>query len=250
MNHPALPRDEEFPKTNTRVLRDARDEERGASYELAWQRLIEAYRAPIARTLRRRLPADSEAAVDEFFSYVYDRRVLAGYDRSDGRRFRAYIQVVMQNFLHERRRVTQKFSERGAPQLADDEVLAEPMDGRMEPEFDRSDEQEWATGVLQQAFHDVDAMDPGSAQLLTEAFGLTGRTVLDRASLAARRGQSTHSLHAALTAAKSALKTCILAQIRKQCGTQVAFQSELRLLLARLLEASPELGFLAEDDSL
>jgi hypothetical protein len=241
---------EPFPVTNTRMLGAARGRESSAEYEQAWRRLVEAYRVPIAWTLRRRLRADDDAAVDEFFSYVFDRHVLDGYDRGQGRRFRAYIQVVIQNFLHERRR-TEQLACRAESVPADElEGARTSDDGRYCGEFDQRDEHEWATAVLRAAFGELDAAEPGSASLLCKAYGLTGQDPLDRASLAAARAQSLHALHARLASAKQALRAHILAQIRKQCMDQVSFQSELRLLLGRLMEARPNLDFLAEDDSL
>jgi hypothetical protein len=239
---------EPFPVTNTRMLGDARGPGSSAEYEQAWQRLVEAYREPIAWTLRRRLHADDDSAVDEFFSYVFDRRVLDGYDRGQGRRFRAYIQVVIRNFLHERRRAEQ-LARREEPVPVDELDGARTRDdGHHCDEFDQSDEHEWATAVLRAAFGELDAAEPGSARLLAEAYGLTGQGSLDRVSLAAARAQSINALHARLVSAKQSLRALILAQVRKQCSDQVSFQSELRLLLGRLMEARPNLEFLAEDD--
>jgi hypothetical protein len=241
---------EPFPATNTRMLGDACGQGSSAEYQQAWRRLVEAYREPIAWTLRRRLRADDDGAVDEFFSYVFHRHVLDGYDRGQGRRFRAYIQVVIQNFLHERQRAELLAGRAESVPIEEFEGAAS-SEGRLHrDEFDQRDEHEWATAVLRAAFGELDAAEPGSARLLTEAYGLTGHGPLDRASLAAAREQSIDALHARLVSAKQALRASILAQIRKQCSDQVSFQSELRLLLGRLMEARPNLDFLAEDDSL
>lgn len=241
---------EPFPATNTRLLGDARGQCSGDEYEQAWRRLVEAYREPIASTLRRRLRAADDVVVEEFFSYVFDRRVLEGYDSGRGRRFRAYIQVVLQNFLHERRRAVQQ-GQRAEPtpfELLDGAAASgAALDGA---ELDQRDEHEWATAVLRAAFGELDAAEPGSARLLTEAYGLSGHGAHDRASLAVARAQSLHALHARLDSAKQSLRKLILAQIRKQCSDQVSFQSELRLLLGRLIEARPNLDFLSEDDSM
>jgi hypothetical protein len=157
---------------------------------------------------------------------------------------------VIQNFLHERHRADQhgRRTETVTSEVLDEARVRDDV-GPGE-EFDQRDEHEWATAVLHAAFDELDAVAPGSATLLTEAYGLTGQVKLDRASLAAARAQSVHALHARLVSAKQALRALILAQIRKQCTDQVSFQSELRLLLGRLLEARPNLDFLSEDDSM
>jgi len=230
---------EVFPVTNTRLVRAAAGEVDDIDPEAVWRELVDAYAAPIARTLRRHMAAADEAEVRSFFAYLYERDVLARFDRSRSR-FRCFVQGAARNFARERRR-----EERDPVRPTQNDV-----DGHAPSEdlpLEREDEAEWASAVLAQAFAVLAAERPRDARLLAGHHGLGGRPRVPHAELAREFETSTGAIAVAVHAAHRRLGALLRAQLRYQCPRAGAddheYEAELGLVLERLCAARPALRF-------
>ena len=74
-----------FPATRWSLIQRAGGHEHSVDRDEDWRQLFLAYRLPIECVLRRQLPGDALAdAVAEFFSYLFEHRLLQRVDRSVG----------------------------------------------------------------------------------------------------------------------------------------------------------------------
>jgi hypothetical protein len=230
---------EVFPDTNTRLVRAAAGQVHDVDHAEVWRALVDAYAAPIARALRRHLPAAGEAEVRSFFAYLYERDVLARFDRSRSR-FRCFVQGAALNFARERRREERMLTDGAAPTSAE---LAPQED----PAIEHEDETEWASAVLTQAFAVLAAERPRDARLLTGHHGLCGRPPVPHAELAHEFQTSAGAIAVAVHAAHRRLGALLRAQLRYQCPRagedDREYEVELGIVLARLCAASPALRF-------
>jgi DNA-directed RNA polymerase specialized sigma24 family protein len=215
-----------FPNTDSRIRPPDSDPDFG------WQRLIDAYRVPIERCLRRHLQSVDQTVVDDFFFYLYSGSSLQRYDK-EKQRFRAFIQGVAKNFAREYRRTLSRggsIGDVGALELA-----ADPGGGAEHEVDDR----EWAKSVFEQAFSVLRAERPMDSQLLVNSFGLFGRESTPRAELAKRLGRSTGALNVAVHVAKRRLGELIELQLRNQCPDTEAFLDDKRMMLQWIRDAAP-----------
>lgn len=201
--------------------------------EAAWVALIERYRVPIEKSIRRHVQGmpDADRRVDEFFGYLFESGVLQKADRTKGR-FRAYVQGVIRRYaLHQR-------STRSGGAV---ELDLEQEDGPTEQELEEREESEWAEAVLASAVAQMMAGGGRDGRVLLETYGIGGGTPGDRDEICDRHGLNRNALNQALHRARGELKTLIMLEISETVSREKERAAETELVLKRLLAARPGL---------
>lgn len=234
-SHDDTPLTEVFPVTDTALLRAAAGRVAGIDMDAVWRALIDAYAAPIERTLARHLGGVEDTTVRAFFGYLYERAVLERFDRAR-RPFRCFIQGAARNFAREQRREA-----RGLPTLGDDFDLTQEGS-------DEGDASEWASAVLSQAFAVLRAERPRDARVLEGHHGLNDAPRLTHAALASELNSTPGAIAVAVHHAHRRLGELLRAQLRYHCprsaqSDDAALSSELSLILEHLRAARPTLTF-------
>ena len=210
----------------------------GPEREQAWRELLERYRDPVERALRRRLAGhpDIEDRVLEFFAHLYQYRVLERVDPERGR-FRQYVQGVLRNYVHEVRRRDQA-GRREVP--LPDSTLADAQAAGPE-DVEHEELHLWAAAVLHNALESLRRDRPETASLLVEAYGLEGTAPVPREEQARQRGLEIGTLYVALNRARKELGRRILRELREQVSDAGELADEARLIQECLFEAFPGL---------
>lgn len=213
----------------------------------SWQRLLTRYEAPIRRAIERALGgrSDSDELAAEFFSYLYERDVLAKVQPQGGK-FRAYIQAVLRNFLHQhwRRRPADR-------ELAEQDVDV-PAAAPADAEAANADEREWAAHVLQLALRRLLRHHPRNGEILLRYYGLPqpledgGTTAAapapePREAIAAAMGMSLAAVDQATHRARQVLRQHLERELGETVDGADAFAAESAFVARRLLEAYPGL---------
>ena len=200
--------------------------------ERAWKDLIERYRAPVERCLRRHLrnhPHAGEAAAD-FFAYIYEQRVMPKYDRGQAR-FRCYIQQVV--------RLYAKHWQRTAGRRDGDELEGLDVGSETPAEFEVEEEVAWAEAILGEAVEKLRQARPRDAELMLRAYGIPPHAEASREDLCRETGMTANALNVAIHRARGALREAILDQVRDLVSEESEFDEEKRCILQRLLESHP-----------
>jgi len=225
--------------TDWSLIRKAAGRDQGSDRDRAWVRLIERYSSPVLRCLRTQLPDDlgSEDKADEFFSYLFQCRVLAKAT-SGQERFRSYVQHVVRQFAQQVRRERRRELE-----PADDlEVGYVEAD----PQVERDEEVAWAHAVLEHALDRLHRATGRDAELLRHFYGIQDRSLMTGAELARAMGMSTNALNVALHRARARLREAIVTELKTLVSDAPTLAREFETLVDRLLEAHP--GLVSADE--
>jgi len=202
--------------------------------EEAWSWFVDRYRPTIRGVLARRLGAgEVDAALDEFWAYLFTHRIAARADRA--RRFRTFLCAVAHKYaLAWRRR-------HGRAGIED--VDAEPM--WEDPPADAEELRAWARQVLSLAMAELRASHLTSADLLRWFYGVAvdGSDVqpLTVAEISARTGMKPNAIHVALCRARARLRGRIEAELAEAVADHAGLEEELRVMLAAIGAARPGL---------
>lgn len=235
--HPPLPASDSDSwggDTDWSMIRKAAGRDDSLERDRAWVRLVERYRAPVLRSVRRivRDEFGSEEATDEFFTYLFQRRVLPKAQRGQGR-FRCYVQGVVRRYALQVRRAratnAEDVDEIEIPVVADDSII------------ERDEELAWSEAVLAHALDRLRHATGRDADLLCRYYGIHGRTPTSGADLAKIMGLSPNTLNVALHRARERLHESILAELRLIVCDAPSLNLEFDALVDRLLEAHPGL---------
>jgi DNA-directed RNA polymerase specialized sigma24 family protein len=221
--------------TRWTLIRSLTDEDEVARSEKAWHELVERYRDPIRKAVRRQVwdAAKAEEIADDFFAYLFERRVIPKIDPDEGR-FRCYIQRVLRRYVLASLPRTKRARIIGVEDLdfaADSE----------ENEATAAEESEWAATVLRNASKRLDESDPRDGTLLWRAYGIPPHTKTDRATLREESGLSKAALDTAIHRARLELGRLILREIRDTVSSERDLAEEIEILKSRLLSAHPDL---------
>lgn len=208
----------------------------GANRDHAWMQLVERYRIPVRRVLRRLLRDDPAAddAANDFFSYLFQKEIMSKIDPGQGR-FRCYIQGVMKNYARSWRRSSSM--PRGQEDVDEIDVGADGQAG----EFEREEELVWAEAVLEHALERLTRDSPNDAELIVRFYGLGGMAPVSGDKLAREKGLKDNALHVALHRARGRLHAALLDELRPMVSSREELVEERQLLVARLIAAHPGL---------
>lgn len=233
--HPTADPDSWGGDTDWGLIRKAAARCDSLERDRAWARLVERYRPPVRRCVRNSLRADlaTEDAVDDFFTYLFERRVLPKAQPGQGR-FRCYVQGVVRRYALQLRR------ERAASiaQDVDDVDVAQRAE---DPAVERAEEMEWARAVLDHALERLRAATGRDAELIARYYGLHGRAPETGAELARALGLSPNAFNVALHRARERLQEALCAELRLIVADAHHLHLEFDALVERLLEAHPGL---------
>lgn len=220
--------------TDWSLIRKAAGRDDNLERDRAWARLIARYRTPVLRCVRRCLRDElgSEDATDDFFTYLFERRVLPKVHRGQGR-FRCYVQGVVRRYALQLRRDR-------APGGDDPEDLDL---GYVEvgTQVEREEELAWADALLEHALERLRSATGRDADLICRFYGLRGQQPTSGLELARRMGLSPNALNVALHRARERLHEAIVAEIKLIVSDAPSLHLEFDALVDRLLEAHPGL---------
>jgi RNA polymerase sigma factor (sigma-70 family) len=209
--------------------------------EKAWLQLVERYRVPVKRLLRRMLrnhPGSDDAA-DDFFSYLFQKQILPKADPEQGR-FRCYIQGVM-------KRYARSWLHAVSMPRAEEDVDGIDFGAHGESsELEREEELMWAEAVLGHALERLRRDFPKDAELLVRFYGIGGVKPTSGDELAKQDGRKDNSVHVAVHRARGRLHKSLMSELAPMVSTQAEFDEERRFLVTRLLAAHPGLDLTAE----
>ena len=220
--------------TSWNLVARASGEENEVEANEAWARLIERYRGPVIRGVRRILrghPATKEI-LEEFPGYLLEHALLPKANRERGR-FRCYVQGVLRRFVFDALR---KRDPRGA---ADIEGLELQAPARRKA--DDEDEAVWAEAVLSNAMQRYDDGGTRDARVLLRYYGVQSFEAVDRETLCAEFGLSRNALNQVLHRARQELRRLILDEIRETVGAPGDLHEEMTMVVQRLMAARPGL---------
>ena len=214
--------------TDWSMVVDAGRTAQGTSAERSWQGLIQRYRRPVEKAVRRKLwdGTRTEELTDSFFSYLYSEGVLKKADPDRGR-FRCYLQGVLRRFLA---RELSRRNQRTVP-LDRDVPVTET------PEIERQEEADWATAVLRSAIEALSQENRRGAELLLRLHGVDPWPVTSTEALCAEYELKANALYQAVFRARGRLRELVLDEIRSTVTTEQDYTEEKRVIVARLLEA-------------
>jgi len=228
-------------ETNWDLIHKARQSRNVAEREAAWWELVERYRIPVRRILRRLLhdhPTANDAA-DEFFSYLFQNQILSKADPEQGR-FRCYMQGVMKRFGRSWRRATSM--PRPSAEIDGVENGADAESCEME----REEEMVWAEAVLEHALERLHRESKKDADLLVRFYGLGGTTPSRGDAMAKENGRNENTVHVALHRARAKLRTALLAELVPMVSSKEELEQERQFLVTRLIAAHPGLDLDAD----
>ncbi len=210
--------------------------------EKAWLQLVERYRIPVKRLLRRLLRDDptSDDAADEFFSYLFQKQILPKADPEQGR-FRCYIQGVMKRYARSWQRATSM--PRGLEDVDELDVGTDGMSGELE----REEELIWAEAVLDHALERLRRESAKDAELLVRFYGIGGVKASRGDEIAKEGGRKDNAVHVAVHRARGKLRQALLAELAPMVSTPEEFEQERQFLVTRLLAAHPGLDLAPEN---
>ncbi|TAH37399.1 MAG: sigma-70 family RNA polymerase sigma factor [Planctomycetota bacterium] len=223
------------PPTSWSLIRQAAGNAAEDRTQLAWEELVDRYRAPAEKSLRRmiRNHPDTEEIVHDFFAYLYEKRLLPKADPKLGK-FRCFIQGVIRNFARQRLRANRSWSHAG-------ENVPEPGVLPGSPEFERLEELEWANGVLHNAVGRLLKAQPRDAELLLRCYGVAPFPETPRQALCQETGLTMNALNVAVHRARERLRTLVIDEIRQTVATAGDMEEEVQLVCERLIGAHPGL---------
>lgn len=220
--------------TDWGLIRKAAGRDDSLERDKAWARLVERYRAPVLRSVRRVLRDElgSEEATDEFFTYLFQRRVLPKAHKGQGR-FRCYVQGVVRRYALQLRR------DRASTTEDVDAIDIPYLEGEAPIVCD--EETAWAQAVLGHALERVRAATGRDAELLSRYYGIAGHAATSGAELARYMGLTPNALNVALFRARERLHEALVAELKLIVSDVPSLHVEFDALVDRLIEAHPGL---------
>jgi RNA polymerase sigma factor (sigma-70 family) len=218
--------------TRWSVIRQAVDCGQPEQAEAAWRFLIDRYREPVTKSIRRRVndPNLARELADEFFPYVYEHQVLEKADRRI-RPFRCFIQGVIRNYtLHALRA-------RGVAHADIDDVDPQ-MPERASP-AEVLEETDWAMAVLHNVLEKLVKKHPHDGMLLMRFYGLAPYAPASVEVLAHETQKKPNAVHQALHRARNALRELVFDEIFHMVSTPKDLDAEMLLVQRRLMDALP-----------
>lgn len=201
----------------------------------AWVRLIDRYREPVTRGVRRILrghPATDEI-LHEFPGYLLTHELLPKADRERGR-FRCYLQGVLRRFVLDALR---KRDPRGASDLAASDLPAPAAQTA-----DDEDEAAWADTVLSNATQRYIEGGTRDAEVLLRFHGVGPfEESSDRETLCAEFDLTRNALNQSLHRGRQELRRLILEEVRDTVRGPGELHEEMTMVIARLMAARPGL---------
>ncbi len=201
--------------------------------EEAWSWFVTRYRSTIRAVLARRLGGkDVDAALDEFWAYLFMHRIAARADRT--RRFRTFLGAVAHNYALAWRR-----GRRPGTEAADAEAVWE------DPPPDDEELRTWARQVLALALAELRAAHPASADVLHWFYGVatdgSEAEPLTVAEIATRTGMKPNAIHVALHRGRQRLRARVEVELREAVSDEEGLVEELQTMLAAIRTARPGL---------
>ncbi len=233
------------PQTEWTVILGAAGKVEGSDLEGVWRELVERYREPVMRAVKRQLhySPEAEGIANEFFAYLFERNVLPKIDPDQGR-FRCYIQQVLRRYvLHANRTMSPG---KGVASLDDLD-----FDGEADATDDGAEgreEDEWASAVLANAIARLEKEQERNARLLLSAYGIPPHEKIDRKELREAEGLTKQALDVAIFRARRELGRLIIDEVRGTVASEEDFESELDMIKDRLLASHPALLEASDDE--
>lgn len=192
------------------------------------------YRPSIRAVLARQIGfANVDAALDEFWSYLFTHRIAARADRA--RRFRTFLCAVARKYALAWRRQQAGLANAGdAPEPAYEDVTVDAEDMRA-----------WARQTLSLGLAALRERHGDDADLLQWFYGVAvdGSEVepLSVTVIAARTGKKPNAIHVALHRARQRLRAHIEAEVREVVVDAQGFEEERRVILTAIGVSRPGL---------
>ncbi|QDU70120.1 RNA polymerase sigma factor [Engelhardtia mirabilis] len=228
-------RDEWWDPTRWSLIELARGAPEQGRRRSAFGELLELYRDPIARLLKRHSNRGGlgELSVEEFFAYVLERGALTSANPDLGR-FRQYIQGVLRHFVRESRRAASR--NRGVPlEVAEGYAAANDSSHAAED----NDEREWALALLSSGLAKLERANPPAAQILRRHD--LGPTRADTSQIAFELELDLATVQKRLYRARKRFQLILDELLREGAGSDEEFDEERRWLIGRLRDACPGL---------
>ena len=228
------------PHTRWTLIRNASAEGDDEGAGQAWNELVERYREPVAGAVKRlmRHHPNADEVAEDFFSYLYSKKVLEKAEPGLGR-FRCFIQGVIKRYV--------KQASRPARSATIDTSEIDVAAPDVPPEAEQREEAEWAMSVLKHATKALVAQVPRDGKLLLKAFGIAPYKVTPRRKLCKDTGLTMNALNVAIHRAREKLRHLIVAELRETVATEADLELESGIIGKRLTEVRPEL--LGDDES-
>lgn len=223
-------------ETDWNLIRESSGGDAGERREIACTKLVERYRIPVRRILRRHLrggPA-SDDAVHDFFGYLFLQQLLSKADPQQGR-FRCFIQGVIKRYAQSVRRST------SMSHACEDVQGADPCGPEETSVSEREEELVWAEAVLDHALERLRRTFEPDAELLVRFYGLGGVAPISGDKLAQEKGLKDNALHVGLHRARKRLHAALLDELRPMVSSREELVEERQFLVSRLLAAHPGL---------
>lgn len=223
------------PATRWSLVRRASGSSLNGETHDAWHSLVERYRAPVRMCVVRALRGhpDAEVAVDDFFTYLFERSILPRVSGDEGR-FRCYMQGVIHRFAkHWKRGEATKGS-------GDDLQVEIPVVGGHEV-LDQEEESLWASSILGRAIERLRTTYPEEAEILFRCYGIPPYELSDRDDLAREKGKKTNAINQAVHRGRARLRTFVLEELQELVDSPEDFEAEQEVMLARMLASQPSL---------
>lgn len=229
--------------TRWTIVHDAAGNTRSGGADAAWAYLIERYSKPVLQAVRRMLGGAPSAAdvAEDFFSYVYEQKVLARADRDKGR-FRCFMQGVVRNYVFHTLR---ERDGRGRVRHTDEEIVVEVNEESSPTE--EHEEAEWARAVLDNATRSLVEKSPRDGLLLLRFYGIAPYPATELDVLCTESGLNRNAVHQALFRARAKLRELVTGEVMQTVATAHDMADELEMVESRLLGAHPGLFDTSED---
>ncbi len=198
----------------------------------AWAWFVTRYRPSIRAILARQIGfAQVDAALDEFWSYLFTHKIAARADRA--RRFRTFLCAVARKYaLVWRREQAGLPSADDAPEPTCEDAAADADDVRA-----------WALHTLSLGLAALRERHADDADLLQWFYGVAvdGSEVepLTVAVIATRTSKKPNAIHVALHRARQRLRAHVEAELREVVVDVEGFEDERRVILTAIGAARP-----------
>ena len=223
-------------RTQWSVVNAAGDES-SADLDELWRQFVERYHAPVRQSVRRALrgrPGWEEDAGD-FFTYVFEKRVLAKADPAKGR-FRCFMQGVIRNWAaSQKREAGGKGYEPPALDIPSEDEVSHA---------EAEEESAWALHAFRTAIArtgELPGSQPRNAEIVLRLFGVPPYERTEREALRAELGLTENAFNVAAFRGREVLRDLVLEEIRSTTETPDDFENEKVVMIARLIEAHPDI---------
>ncbi len=227
--------------TQWSLVHDANDSQDPAAREVAWSGLVDRYRDAVRASVAARCRGrwDVDEISEDFFTYIFEQKLLDKVDPDKGR-FRQFMNGVLRRYVSQRTRVR---GAQGRGGTGEDDVTLDPaaptdlsLSGRLE-------EQRWAAGVLQRSIQRLIDPDkyPRNGILLLRTYGIDPYEAMPRAELREEFAMTVGAFDEALAAARRSLREHLRAEVVESAAQLEGPSDAADDLVHRLLGAFPGL---------